>query len=419
MTERPARRLVTAAGLIIWAAGCITGCTGVTTISDGPGACAWTTQPPAPAGTAAQSDTLIMIDISASFWPRTGQTVQQPDGLAQLVASEVETAFVNPGTRLVSLGLFGGSSTTINWTLTDEALPPATGNGQEIQGEAQAAGQCLSAMVAAAGRTAPQLPGTDVMGALAAAGRQLQASPAARDHVALITDGLSNTGCLNLSKVISQGQSASSVLTDCPERADLAALRGVGLQLFGVGLQAADPLTSAEQAWVENYWQNLCAALGVAKPASCVAPPQTKDLPRTSGVSRPADPAIAFPTVRSGATSVQVPADLLFAFNSAALSADGQSYLDILLTQLKAHDRSITKVIGHTDAVGTQAYNLGLSQRRAAAVQAYLGQHGFSGVSAVGVGEADPVCSPQYTPAGAPIESCMAKDRRVQILLGA
>ena len=418
MAEHPARRLVAAAGLIIVGAACLTGCGGVTIVQDPSGACPWTTQPAAPPGTAAQSDTVIMIDISASFWPKTGQTVQQPDGLAQLVASEVKTAFVNPGTRLVSVGLFGGSSTTIDWTLTNEALPPATGNGQEIKGEAQAAGQCLSTMVASASRTAPQVPGTDVMAALAAAGQQLAGNPSARNHVALITDGLSNTGCLSLTKVISQGQNASSVLADCPERASLAALRGVGLQLFGVGLQAADPLTSAEQAWVENYWKNLCVALGVASPASCVAPPQTKDYPRTSAVSRPGDPAITFPAVRSGAGSVQVPADLLFAFNSATLSAAGQSYLDILLAQLRAQGRSITKVIGHTDAVGTQAYNLGLSRRRAGAVEAYLAGHGFSGVAAVGVGEADPACSPQYTPAGAPIEACMAQDRRVQILLG-
>jgi OOP family OmpA-OmpF porin len=233
----------------------------------------------------------------------------------------------------------------------------------------------------------------------------------------LITDGLSNTGCLNLSKVISQGQSASSMLASCPEHADLAVLRSVDVRLFGLGLQAASPpLSTAEQTWVENYWQNLCAALSVASAASCVAAAQ-RDGVRSSAVTRPGDAVIAFPAVPDGARSVQVPADLLFAFNSAALSAGGRAYLDILLAQLKAHDRSITKVIGHTDAVGTRAYNLGLSQRRANAVQAYLAQHGFSGVAAVGVGEAGPACSPQYTAAGTPIESCMAKDRRVQILL--
>ena len=411
MTRRPGRLAVIAA-LLIGAAGC----SGVTTVPDSAGACPWLTQPPASPGSAVQSNTVMMIDVSASFWPKAGQAVQLPDGPAQLAASQLEAGFASPGTRLVSLGLFDGSSTTIDWKLTNMALPPATGDSQEIKGEAQAAGQCLSTLVASAASTAPQLPGTDVMAALAAAGEQLQGTPAARDHVVLVTDGLSNTGCLNLSKVISQGQSASSVLATCPEHVGLAALRGVGLRLFGVGLQAADPpLTTAEQTWVENYWQNLCTALGVASAASCVAPAQADDA-RSSEVSRPADPAIVFPAVRSGAASVQVPSDLLFAFNSATLSTAGRAYLDILLQELKG--RSITKVIGHTDAVGTQAYNLGLSQRRAGAVQAYLAGHGFSGVPAVGVGEADPACSPQFTPAGAPIESCMAQDRRVQILLG-
>ena len=208
------------------------------------------------------------------------------------------------------------------------------------------------------------------------------------------------------------------MLASCPEHADLATLRGVGLHLYGVGLQAASPpLTTAEQTLVVNYWQSLCTALGVASATSCVAPPQADDT-RSSTVPRPGDQAIVFPAVRRGAPSVQVPADLVFAFDSATLSVGGQAYLDILLTQLKAQKRSIIKGIGHTDAVGTQAYNLALSQRRADAVQAYLARHGFSGVFAVGVGEADPVCSPQYTSARVPIKSCMAKDRRVQIQLG-
>ena len=67
---------------------------------------------------------------------------------------------------------------------------------------------------------------------------------------------------------------------------------------------------------------------------------------------------------------------------------------------------------------GGASYNLGLSQRRAAAVSGYLAAHGFTKVTAVGVGEADPACTPQYTPAGAPIPSCMAQNRRVQIMLG-
>jgi OOP family OmpA-OmpF porin len=139
---------------------------------------------------------------------------------------------------------------------------------------------------------------------------------------------------------------------------------------------------------------------------------------RLSGGSRPSDPAIKFPTVSPGSHDVPVPADLLFAFDSAVLGTSGQAYLALLAGELKAAGRRITMVIGHTDAVGSASYNLGMSRRRAAAVSTFLAAHGFPNVTAVGVGKADPVCSPQYTPAGAPIPSCMAQDRRVQIILG-
>jgi outer membrane protein OmpA-like peptidoglycan-associated protein len=416
MSEHPIRWLATLIALVMCVAGCNAGLTPATGST---AACPWLSPSAAPqASGGVQSDTIVMIDTSASFWPKAGASVQLPDNLVQLATSELLTNFGSRGIRLISLGFFDGSSTTIDWKIGGVALPVPTGDDQEIQAEQQAAGNCLNSVVASAESTAPQVAGTDEMAALAGAGGQLQGASASDDHVVLITDGLSNTGCLNLSKVIRQGQSASAVLAACPEHAGLAALRGVDLRLFGVGFQAANPpLTTAEQAWVENYWQGLCIALGVASPASCMAPAKT-DVARTSVVSRPADPTIVFPAVPPGAGRLTVPADLLFAFDSATLSSAGQSYLDIVLQQIKGQGRTITEVIGHTDAVGSVDYNKGLSQRRAAAVQAYAASRGFTSVRAVGVGEADPACSPQYTPAGAPIKSCMAQNRRVQIILG-
>ena len=51
------------------------------------------------------------------------------------------------------------------------------------------------------------------------------------------------------------------------------------------------------------------------------------NIERVSDGSRRADPAIKFPTVSGKTTVVPVPSDLLFAFDSAALSASGQAYL--------------------------------------------------------------------------------------------
>lgn len=417
MPDRAIWRVAVLIAVMLSATACNAGLTSAGSVG-GAGACRWTTQSGQSPSGDLRSNTVVLIDDSASFWPERGGSVNLPDSPVQVAVSELLTDFAGPGTRLVSLGTFDGSSSTIDWVLGRVALPVPTGNGAAITAEQQAAATCLDSVVTSAAGATPRMPGTDEMAALAAAGAELQGSPPADDRVALITDGLSNSGCLNLSSVISQGQSAATILANCPEHAGLAALRGVSLHLFGIGFQAANPpLTTAEQAWVENYWSDLCAALGVASPAMCVAPAEDQAM-RTSSVIRLADLAIAFPTVPPKAPSLLVPADLLFAFDSAVISEAGQSYLDILLQDVKAKGRTITEVIGHTDAIGTAAYNLGLSRRRAAAIQAYLAAHGFPGAAALGVGEADPACSPEFSSTGAPIESCMARDRRVQIILG-
>jgi OOP family OmpA-OmpF porin len=365
------------------------------------------------------SDSVVLVDITGSFWPGAGRQASLPDDPVTVAVNALLQQFAAAGTRLVSFGTFDGSSATVDWKLAGAALPTPTGDDSEIAAERQNAGSCLTSTAESAIAGKPQTPGTDVMAALAAAGQQLQgAGTAETKHVVLITDGLSNTGCLNLTNVLSHGQSAATVLQSCPERAGLALLHGVSLQLDGIGFQATQPpLDTAEQTWVQSYWTDMCTALEVASPSSCVASPGRDEM-RLSGGSRPSDPAIKFPTVSSHSHDIPVPADLLFAFDSAVLGTSGQAYLALLAGELKAAGRRITMVIGHTDAVGSASYNLGMSRRRAAAVSAFLAAHGFPNVTAVGVGKADPVCSPQYTPAGAPIPSCMAQDRRVQIILG-
>jgi len=401
---------------------CVTGCgLGLTTPTTGGSSsqCSWLSPsaPPVPSG-AVQSDTVVMIDASASFWPKAGTSVQLPDDLAHLVTNALVTNFDSRGTRLISLGVFDGSSTTISWELGDAALPVPAGDDQEVGAEMANAESCLQHFVTTAESAAPRTAGTDELAALAAAGGRLRGASPSDDHVMVFTDGLSNTGCLDLSKTIQQGQTATAVLAGCPEHAGLAALKGVHLSLSGVGLQAgAPPLTTAEESLVQNYWQALCTALGVASTDSCVTAPQA-DATRTSAISRLADPAITFPSVRPGVRKLDLPADLLFAFDSATLSPAGRSYLDVFLDQLKGQGRTIKEVIGHTDEVGGAEYNMGLSRRRADAVRSYLASQGFTGVLATGVGESDPACSPEHTSAGVAIPACRAKDRRVQILLG-
>jgi outer membrane protein OmpA-like peptidoglycan-associated protein len=99
----------------------------------------------------------------------------------------------------------------------------------------------------------------------------------------------------------------------------------------------------------------------------------------------PAEPA---------AEAVRVELDVKFDFDKAQVK-DG-SYGDIknLADFMNQYPQTTTVVEGHTDSVGTDAYNQGLSERRANAVREVLvNQYGVSGdrVNAVGYGEARPV----------------------------
>jgi outer membrane protein OmpA-like peptidoglycan-associated protein len=83
-----------------------------------------------------------------------------------------------------------------------------------------------------------------------------------------------------------------------------------------------------------------------------------------------------------------------FEFGSAALTASAQEVLDQLGSALQSDELSAFQfsLVGHTDAVGSDAANLELSQQRAQAVKDYLiGQFSIdpARLEASGAGEAD------------------------------
>lgn len=84
-----------------------------------------------------------------------------------------------------------------------------------------------------------------------------------------------------------------------------------------------------------------------------------------------------------------------FAFDSAELTAEGKAILDKAAGLLKTHDKVVVEVAGHTDNVGSEEYNLQLSDRRAASAKAYLESQGItaSRMTSKGYGETQPVAS--------------------------
>lgn len=104
-----------------------------------------------------------------------------------------------------------------------------------------------------------------------------------------------------------------------------------------------------------------------------------------------------------------------FAFDKATLTPDSRSTLDAAVKILEDHRQLQVEVAGHTDAVGTESYNMDLSKRRARVVYEYLVDKGISAdrLTTDGYGESKPIAS-NDTEAG------RAQNRRTElVILGA
>ncbi len=90
-----------------------------------------------------------------------------------------------------------------------------------------------------------------------------------------------------------------------------------------------------------------------------------------------------------------MPQDILFAVDSASVSASLEDDLYKVATSLNQYPDTTVQILGHTDNTGTAAHNQGLSQRRANAVADVLMNGGvpFGRIEAIGRGEDQPVAS--------------------------
>ena len=90
---------------------------------------------------------------------------------------------------------------------------------------------------------------------------------------------------------------------------------------------------------------------------------------------------------------VHLDGDAFFRFDHADLTADAIAALDELIAKLKSDARvSRVSVVGHTDSVGSEAYNQKLSERRAASAKAHLVSRGIPAeqIDTRGEGELNP-----------------------------
>lgn len=90
---------------------------------------------------------------------------------------------------------------------------------------------------------------------------------------------------------------------------------------------------------------------------------------------------------------ILLPEDVHFDFDKATIRPESRPLLDAVVEVLQRHPELEIEVRGHTDAIGSRAYNRGLSRRRAAAVRGYLVDRGVEAdrLTSKGFGERRPI----------------------------
>jgi outer membrane protein OmpA-like peptidoglycan-associated protein len=111
-------------------------------------------------------------------------------------------------------------------------------------------------------------------------------------------------------------------------------------------------------------------------------------------VAEPIAPFVPLPEVPVPGVPalVEIPGRVTFAFDDASVSPT-HAGLQAVAQVLKAHEDVRVRVVGHTDAAGTDEYNLALSERRAQMVIDWLTANGIARdrMTATGLGEKSPV----------------------------
>lgn len=158
-----------------------------------------------------------------------------------------------------------------------------------------------------------------------------------------------------------------------------------------------------ELCWRDANWTPATAAAG----CDGALVPRLPWLPRLlASFRRPlprSTPAVA-------ASKVTFAADAFFDFDKSVLKPEGRAKLTDLVEKIRGVNLEVIIAVGHTDSIGSDAYNQRLSVRRAEAVKAFLVSKGIerNRVYTEGKGEKQPVAD-NRTKEG------RAKNRRVEI----
>ena len=170
--------------------------------------------------------------------------------------------------------------------------------------------------------------------------------------------------------------------------------------------------------WTPSMATEECDPDLLPKPAPKPAPAPAPAAPAPAPKPAPAAPAPA-PKPAAAAPVIEkvtLQADALFDFDKAVVKPNARTKLDDLVTRMKGVNLEVVIAVGHTDRIGSDAYNQKLSVRRAEAVKAYLVSKGIAAnrVYTEGKGKRQPVknCTGGMSKA---LVACLEPNRRVEV----
>ncbi|WP_431104376.1 outer membrane protein OmpA [Roseateles noduli] len=165
-----------------------------------------------------------------------------------------------------------------------------------------------------------------------------------------------------------------------------------------------------ELCWRDAFWTPATAAKdcdGALKPVAQATPAAA---PAPAPAAKPSAPVVAPVPVAPTSEKVTYAADAFFDFDKSTLKPEAKAKLDDLVSKTGGINLEVIIAVGHTDGIGSDAYNQKLSVQRAESVKSYLVSKGLekNRVYTEGKGKKQPIAD-NKTAEG------RAKNRRVEI----
>jgi len=164
-----------------------------------------------------------------------------------------------------------------------------------------------------------------------------------------------------------------------------------------------------------NILKYTALSIAIATAGGCATAKESpSDMPATAA---PAPAPVVMEEVSYSVYLMALESDESFGFDSSELSSGAMGDLDHVAAAANQFEKPSINITGYSDRIGSDDYNMALSQRRADAVAAYLASKGVpaGGIVATGKGSSNPVVECEGGMSSADIIECLAPNRRTTV----